>query len=291
MIKIYTRSTSILSKEFWKWLLRRLTRKYSGPNAVEDSLLRGLKELGVDYQRNAQAETGDKVIVLSGVQALREAIQHKESGKIHRLIAGPNVVTYPLDFDSLMTNSAIDTVLVPSEWVAKFWISEAPTLSSKIKVWPAGVAVTKVSSKNGKAIIYDKIGDKRWLETVSKTSPNAQIFRYGQFNRNKYLKALESAPYLIYLSKSESQGLALQEAWAKDVPTFVNCSTVWDNGKLHFEAPLINAPYLNEQTGAVFKNAEELNKLISTASNYSPKEYCDKHLSDKASTQILLNLL
>ncbi len=292
MLAIYTHSTSLSSKEFWKWAARRILRKYSGPNAVEESLLRGLRELKVPFTRNKSTNNADIALVLSGTKALREAITLKKSRRVTKLIAGPNVVTHPKDFDELIFDPSIDKILVPSLWVKDFWCHEAPELSNKLVVWPSGVATNKASTRTGKPIIYDKLGNPSLLAEVQQqleTEPG--VFTYGSLKRKAYLEALDDAPFLIYLSKSESQGLALQEAWAHDVPTLVNKSNFWSNGKFSWEASQINCPYLTSETGIVFGSAAELPEMITRVSALHPKDYCNEHLSDRASAEALLEIL
>jgi len=291
MITIYTRSRSFLTKEFWKWVARRLLRKYSGPNAVEDSLLRGLKKLNVPFKRNTEPAQGDVALILSGVEALSEAIALKQIGRIKKIIAGPNIVAHPRDADGAMLSTDIDIILVPSQWVADLWIHEAPELAEKIRVWPAGVQLSAPSTRDGIPIIYDKLRSPELVAQIQDRISACHIFTYGTFKQQDYLSALADAPYLVYLAQSESQGLALQEAWAHNVPTFVNKSTRWESADTSWEAPQINAPYLTPELGAVFNSIDELTELFSHTTNLNPKEYCDVHLSDEASTRILLNLL
>jgi hypothetical protein len=292
MLGIYTRSTSYFSKEYWKWAARRLTDKYSGPNAVEDSLLRGLKELDIPFEHNSYNSDLDTALILSGAQALSEAIARKKSGVIKKLVAGPNIVIHPLDLDRIILDESIDIVLVPSEWVADFWSHENPELSSKIRTWPAGVSVSPASTRAGQPIIYDKLGDEDLVTKVEASiGSSARKFTYGQFSREKYLESLTEAPFLVYLSKSESQGLALQEAWAHDVPTIVNNSTHWEAGELSWDAPQINCPYLTPELGAVFTNPAEIPIIAKRLVAINPKKYCDEHLSDEASTKCLLKLI
>jgi len=292
MLAIYTRSTSMLSKEFWKWTARRLTGKYTGPNAVEDSLLRGLKELNIPYLRNCLTSDTNTVIVLSGKEVLRENILHKKAGRIQKLIAGPNIVSHPLDGGSVILSPEIDVVLVPSQWVAELYVQVVPELADKIKVWPSGVSASDTSSRMGKPIIYNKLGNQALLNQIQQViGSETDVFSYGSFKHEDYLKALSEAPYLIYLAKSESQGLALQEAWAHDVPTLVNKSTHWEADGLSWDAQQINCPYLTPELGAIFENVEELPIMIEQVSTLHPKQYCDKNLSDRASTQKLLDLI
>lgn len=292
MLAIYTRSNSKFSKEFWKWAVRKITGKYSGPNAVEDSLLRGLKELEVPFLRNSLSSDVDTVVVLSGKEALRENILHKRAGLIKKLIAGPNIVAHPRDADSILLSKEIDAILVPSKWVADLYAQVVPELANKIKVWPSGVLVSDASTRKGQPIIYNKLGNHSLLTKIQQLlGTPAKVFTYGSFAHKDYLKALSEAPYLIYLAKSESQGLALQEAWAHNVPTMVNKSTHWEALGLVWDSPQINCPYLTPELGVVFENTEELPIMIERVSALHPKQYCDEHLSDRASAQRLLNLL
>ncbi len=291
MITIYTRSTSPRTKEFWKWIARRVVGKYSGPNAVEDSLLRGLKKLNVPFQRNTKPLRGDTVVVLSGIEALREAIAIKETGLIQKIVAGPNIIANPNDADRIMCDKNIDIIPVPSQWVADLWIHEAPELADKIRVWPAGVQISTPSTRDGLPIIYNKLRNPELVVQVQETIGVCHVFTYGAFKQQDYLKALADAPYLIYLAQSESQGLALQEAWAHDVPTLVNQSDHWKSKVMSWNAPQINAPYLTPLLGSVFNTVDELPELIEQSTRLHPKQYCDTHLSDEASAQILLNLL
>ncbi|QSH39041.1 hypothetical protein JXR01_01875 [Candidatus Kaiserbacteria bacterium] len=275
--------------------MQKISGKYSGPNAVRDSLLRGLEENGIDYELNPAKPSGDTVLVLSGVEALKNAIRAKERGEIKRLIAGPNIVVTPHDSNCLIHANAIDTILVPSQWVADFWKREAAELSEKIFVWTAGVAIKNPSSRAGAPVIYDKMRSKELLtivdEVVKSTGKIPNVFTYGTYRHSTYLEALSNAPYLIYLAQSESQGLSLQEAWSYNVPTFVNKSTKWENKNYSFESTQINAPYLTNQLGGIFGNKNELSSLIADAKTFNPKHYCDERLSDGISTKTLLTVL
>lgn len=290
MLNIFSHSTRKTTKEWWKYFLtRKLLHVNRGPDAVRESLLRGLNELNIPYRYNPPV-IKETTLVLSGVGALKDALEAKKAGHVSKLIAGPNVTIHPDDQGGVLRDPNIDKVLVPSKWAADFWIHEAPELSSKIIIWPAGVAVAKASTRNGAPIIYDKLGDQAMLAAVKKvTPPETIVFTYGSFSKSRYLKALETAPFLIYLSESESQGLALQEAWAYDVPTLVNESNSWHRGEFSWQSEQINAPYLIPEAGMIFKSIEELPVLIKRTTTLHPKQYCDRELSDIVTTTKLLS--
>lgn len=294
MIKIFTHSYSPVTKEFWKWLGRSLTGKYSGPQAVRDSLVRGLTELGVSYSADPLFLQGNTAIVLSGVVMLKKAISLKKEGKIKRLIVGPNVVVTPDEANRILFDPAIDMILVPSQWVKDYYRSAAPELDDKVKVWPAGVAKARPSSRDGKVIIYCKDDKKLCVEakkTVRKAGYKAGIFEYGTFSRQEYLEALGTAPAVVYISKSESQGLAMQEAWIRNVPTFVHYTGWVKNDYFNWQDEKINAPYLEDSYGAFYKDTVELSNLLDKIDSYQPQTECLKKLSDKVSAAMLLDLI
>lgn len=291
MITVYTHSQSLISKEYWKWIVRQLTNKYSGPDAVRDGLVRGLQELGVEFELNPK-KPSEIAIVLSGITVLNQVVKLKRSGHIKTIIAGPNIVSNPHDGDNIILSQEIDVVLVPSQWVVDLYVQVVPEIANKIKVWPAGVPISNESSRTNKPIIYDKLGDISLLTKIQEIlAVPATVFSYGSFNHKDYLEALSESPYLIYLAKSESQGLALQEAWAHDVPTLVKKSTHWEGVGLTWDAQQINCPYLTPELGVIFENIEELPIMIERVSTLHPKQYCDKNLSDRASAQLLLELI
>lgn len=291
MLTIYTHSKNVLRLEFWRWAMRAVVHKYSGPDAVRDSLIRGLSGHRISYRINVPPGNGDSAVVLSGTQALQDAIRWRRAGRIKKLIAGPNVVMHPNDSSGVMLDDAIDTILTPSDWVKDFWHHEAPLIAPKLHVWAAGTAIASGSTRTGLPLIYDKFGDETLYAKISATVGAHRLFTYGTFTHSAYLAALADAPYLVYLARSESQGLALQEAWAHDVPTLVNHSTHWNGANHSWDAPHINCPYLTAELGMVFEDTEELRTLTPQTTLLHPKGYCDAHLSDYASTEALLKLL
>ena len=295
MITLYTHNPHWMTIEYWKQHFRVLAGRYKGPDAVRDSVLRGLRQHKAPFELNPLRPRGKIVLVLSGVDALRYAITLKQKGVIERIVAGPNIVVTPHEHDEVMLHDAIDTILVPSSWVADFWTQEVPTLTEKIRVWPAGVPEVPPSNRAGSPILFNKVSDERLFQDTFTTIQSEYhapptVYTYSSFSHDDFLTALTNAPFMVYLSPSESQGLALQEAWAHNVPTFVQHSTEWNGGKYRFTAEKINAPYLTAELGGIFSNITELRNLIGQSASIHPKPYCDQHLSDNKSVEQLLQI-
>jgi hypothetical protein len=124
------------------------------------------------------------------------------------------------------------------------------------------------------------------------------VFSYGSFSKKEYAQALRKTKAMIYLQTVESQGLALQEAWAHDVPTLV-----WNAGSFTYPRTSvtaigpISAPYLTEQAGIFFGTAKELHLILPVfikkvnESTFAPRDYCIKKLSNEASVRIYRDIL
>src|SRR5579863_7410710 len=161
MITLLTRSPRIpLRKRFGA--ARALWKGNRGPTACANSLLRGLRELGVAHQVNPRERRISGVVhVLSGLGALEYAIDLKRRDRIARLIAGPNLVGSPEEANGILSDPAIDVLLVPSPWVKDWMAAVDDRLRDKLQVWAAGVAVTSNwSGRNtGSCLIYHKSGE------------------------------------------------------------------------------------------------------------------------------------
>ena len=264
-MRIYTKKpNNYFSKEFLKEIGRFLFKKARGPQAVNDSLIRGLDELGVDYRINnkkPKLDGSEEFFVNSSLDALSWAIDLKQKGKIKKLIAGPNLVVMPSDFNKIILSKEIDFVILPSEWVGRLWAKSVFEAMEKIRIWAAGTVDDGVKNiKKNKVLLYKKnISDEIYL-LVKKVLEGLKIdydeIFYGHFSREDYFKKLDESIFLIYLQESESQGLSLLEAWMKNVPTFVYNRNHFKKDGVEINGSDIAAPYLNESCGAFFENAE-----------------------------------
>jgi len=292
-------------ERFYLWFKKYLKNHlfyYGGPQAVLESLIRGFDILDVDYQLNSPInDISDAVCVISGVNALKWAIKAKKEGKIKRIVAGPNIIVTPEDANAILLNEAIDLVIVPSQWVKDFYASFKPGFGKKIRVWPAGVEVCPESDKkrNG-CLVYKKNVDENLFNSILKylKSQNIdyKIMKYGRYKKEKYFRILEKVKFMIYLSKSESQGLTLQEAWMRDVPTLV-----WNRGYFKHKKNNkkifgnISAPYLTKECGMFFRNKEDFeskfNIFTKDFSNFKPREYSLKNFTDEISAKSYLKII
>lgn len=262
-----------------------------GPASVIGSLTRGLNELGIPFRLNPGINgMTSTVAVVSGVKALQWAIGAKKKGLIKTLVAGPNIVVAPTDFDNLIKDPVITKVIVPSEWNKKWWLTFDQYFLDKAVVWPAGAQDHgNLRDKDGVCMVYSKNADEklfnRIIETLWEHKFPIAISKYGQFRQSEYFRMLKKTKFMIYLSESESQGLAMLEAWMADVPTLV-----WNRGYFEYQGrridePTVAAPYLTPACGMVFSGADDfeskLLEFIEKYDSFKPREYALSRFTDR----------
>lgn len=284
---------------FWPALKSRVKkimgRSPKGPQAVALSLKRGLSELGVEFFWNKPIANPIMVAcVLSGVKTLRWAIGRKKQGFIKKIIAGPNLIVLPSDAGGVILSPEIDFFVVPSQW-SKDWLCHLePEFGKKVLVWPAGVQ-DRGSLVNGQgfALVFQKNAPPEILRAVKAglelKNIAYQVLAYGGFNRREYSSLLQKSRFMVYLSPSESQGLALHEAWMAGVP-----SLVWNPGFIKYQNLIwkdakISAPYLVDACGYFFQGSEDfssaLEKFLSAYPSFTPRKYSLENFTNKIAAE------
>lgn len=276
---------------------------YRGHRAVTRSLVEGLRKTGanVNYNPRKLTELGEVVVVLSGIGALKQAIGWKRAGRIKTLLAGPNLVTDPREHGRLVCAPEIDVYLVNSEWTREYYVSACPELAARCKIWPAGVDVdywrgAPEPQKNGRVLVYQKNGPEKLIqyctEEMQKRGYEVETIVYGDYQPAEFLEALQSSQLMVAFSQSESQGLALAEAWAVGVPTLV-----WNKGWLDFNGERISvssAPFLSDETGLFFYGTEDFCLLFEQwkklRGQYHTRHWVHENMSDEVCARLFCQL-
>lgn len=266
--------------------------KYSwGHYALVRSLVCGLKQTTTFFNFNPfrSGQLAETVWVAADVKALEQMIALKKSGQIKKLIAGPIMVISPEEHNRIIASPEIDLYLVNSEWTRRYYLPVRDCL-----IWPAGVddsfwAPNKNKTKN-RILFYYKNGDKKLYNkclnfAISKGFIVDEIV-YGRYSRRHYKQALNNSKIAVFFSESESQGLALMEAWSMNVPTLV-----WNRGYAEINGqkiPASAAPFISDVTGRTFLNFEEFVVNFNNDFNYHPRQWIMENMTEKKSVSSLL---
>jgi len=278
-----------------------LSSKIYGHPAVTRSLVDGLSKLGIPATYNPPfvSKTFDFCIVPCTPEVVVHAIQLKKRGLIRRLIVGPNISVRSNENNGLLAKPEIDVCVVPSNWVKKAYIEDEPSLKNRLRVWYAGVDESfwkpcNTITSNNKILIYCKTDDLKLCakaeQVVQKCGFTPIRIKYGQYNKETYRKILSEVQFSIFLSSSESQGIALAESWSMNVPTLVLRANENQmiSGKLFTNVS--SAPYLNKSVGDFWDNTKDLISLLTSNKKYQPRKWILKNMTDEVSAKKLINI-
>jgi hypothetical protein len=274
---------------------------YKGHFAVTRSLITGLINANFKFSYNPQKlqQITKTCLVLSGRESLKSAIYYKKVGVIQNIIAGPNIVVIPSEFNKLIAHQAVDLCIVPSQWVKDLYLKDEPSLFGRIEIWAAGVDCNFWDKKRGaikkwrnfkKVLIYIKNIEETVISSYENLLYNlgyvVKKIYYGQYSQQEYLNSLNSVDVAIFFSKSESQGIALFEAWATDTPTLVWNYGEWVSPKgVTYKAS--SAPYLSNLTGSFFSDLDQFQKILNNfdeiSLEYDPRKWVCQYFSDEKS--------
>jgi glycosyltransferase involved in cell wall biosynthesis len=187
-----------------------------------------------------------------------------------------------------------------SNWVRDYFL-EYGGMIMPIRNFPFAIDVEKFvpseQEKTLECILYFKhrhpSQKDELLRIAKKLSLDFKFIEYGHYNESEYLNALQKARFMVVLDAHESQGFALQEAMACNIPLVVwNASTLYDeyhgNQQIYEnyrpkKLYATSVPYWDDRCGIIAKNAEELRdgimKMRLDYPKYSPREYVMENLT------------
>lgn len=268
-------------------------KKYGGHYAVTRSLIEGLKGLDINFNYNPKpSATYNVVIVLAGIEELKLAIEKKRKGEIKFLLTGPNIVEHVRDFNYIVCDKSVDQYIAPSEWVKNLVISDCIGLQDKTLIWPAGIDTNfwkpTFKPQRKTVIIYKKTESiafqQEIIDLVKSRGFIIVEIEYKNYNAKMFKKALNNAKFAIFISRSESQGIALLETWAMNVPTLVFNPEEFEYFGL-MRKNISACPYLTSATGKDWKTTADLSILLNSINNelegFKPREYVVKNFSDQ----------
>jgi hypothetical protein len=275
--------------------------RYWEHHGVMRSLRAGMDKIKAPYNYNPTSldDIGDVILVVSNSAAIRQAIELKNKGRIKKLLVGPNFSPWDVNYPE------IDVYIVPSDTVIPYTRDLAPAMAQRCHVWYVGVDQTfwiqssdnYLRSKD--VLIYWKTEGEDFCKQVEDTARsygwNPKRLRFGSYNHSQYKELLSTCRFAIFISRNESQGIALAEAWAMNIPTLV-----WEPKEARIRGEkIVNylsaAPYLTENTGIFWKYLPDLENILQTIETvlptFCPRSWVMEHMTDEISAYLLVDLV
>jgi hypothetical protein len=279
-----------------------------GHYAVTRSLLRGLELSDVPFNYNPSSvdEVGDIIHVVAGdFDVLDQVLDLKNKGIVKRVMVGANNKALVSRKYAYMQNTEIVKRLLISDWVIHGHLLNTPTLTADVCApWYSGVDETFFKPKkvndysSKKVLIYNKFQKDLTIEVSTVLEHygwDPVVVSYGSYSIEEYRDLLNEVSFAIFLSASESQGIALAESWAMDVPTFC-----WNpKASVKYLGVIYpcssSCPYLTPTVGCDWSSLEELEALLEKMNallpNYYPRSWVLDNMTDKKSVDYLLQII
>lgn len=214
-----------------------------------------------------------------------------------KVILGPQLGVIPSDIKKSIDNIYDNAYYIqPCQWAKDFWLRMG-FKSLPIHVCPVGIDTeefkpTKPRNERNKVIIYWKDraeNEIRFLEEFAQAHKLNYKIIAKPYEEYDYMVLLHESQYGIWLGSHESQGIALQEALACDVPLLVwdvtrfsQSTNIIPELKRHDDFRVTTVPYWDETCGELFYNREEIEKVyelfMSKLETYKPREFIIKNL-------------
>jgi hypothetical protein len=268
------------------------------------SVVEGLEAIGADFNYDPRSLSRlARIVYAPANEALRQAADLKRRNRIDFLVAGPSNALFPEEADNILWQPEIDLLIEPSEWVRDLFRTIAPALVPKIRICPAGVDTEAWAPADAavesRALVYWKSGEESFcahVESILEAQGLRPIrLRYGHYTPTEYKRALDDSVVAVFLSAFETQGLALAEAWAMDVPTLVWNPRAEASWRGRSFAAGSSAPYLSPVTGLPWATIEELPKTLEHAlghiEEFHPRAWVLGNMTDARCSRTLFDII
>ena len=263
----------------------------SGPAKVYRNLVNGLDAIGYPFVVNRSLDSTRRVWVHDDVVALRYVARGPAQA-----VVGPNLYVLPRDIPPKTDLSGV-LYLHPCEWAVAVWRA-AGFEACEMAAWPVGIDLDEFrpclqpEARRG-VLVYHKQRREDELERICASLDRAsvphQIIRYGSYDEADYLAALRQADLVVWHGCHESQGIALQEALAMDVPVLVcDVTRLSEQVGGHFppeldRVPVTAAPHFDATCGRRTYSLDDVGvvaaEMLEQRSSFSPRTYVETNLS------------
>jgi hypothetical protein len=293
-------------------MLNIISRSYvegeiNGPQKVVTSLIKGLDILGYPYCINKDLGATSQLWIHDDPRAFAEAAK----GGIHAIV-GPNIYIMPKNIPVDIDMSKL-IYIQPTRWTCNFW-KDRGFDKCPLDVWPSAIDTDEFTERprpaNGNVLLYYKQRPTEELDFVTamleKKKIPYDIIRYGSYSQKEYVAKLKNARYVFWLGRHETQGIALEEALAMNVPALVwDVSAVghWlprEKDKNNYspeEATYTNttsAEYFDDRCGIKTKNRTDIESAIDRMeqnwSTFSPRQYISENLGLEKQARTMIDL-
>jgi len=274
-----------------------------GPTKVVRNVMKGLDRLGYPYVVNRDVRSTRRLWVANESVPLQYLPRERPF-----TVAGPSIWVLPEDIRERIDWNRM-VYVQPSLWTCRLWefygFSKCPMV-----IWPVGLDLDDYSpavrgSVSRKVVIYHKDRDPQELPaliaSLARRRLDAILIIYGRYRQEDFIEAVRSSAFVIWHGARESQGLALEEVLACNVPILV-----WDvprltdaHGGYQFRPEtdavgVTAAPYFDKRCGIKVLRPDSIDdaidEMIDRIDEFAPRAFVNDNLSLERQTRAFVAL-
>jgi glycosyltransferase involved in cell wall biosynthesis len=298
-LKVFIKEGILLKQ--WHYIFR--SPSLGGSIEIPRNLIKTLiqkDDFKFDHNIFSEKKMYDIVCVIKDPDALRWAIEKKKKGHIKKIVTGPFISTLPTDNHGLLDDPHIDELIFLCDWHRKIFFEHYKFKNKKSFIWYAGVDTNRwqpdLAEIKDTVLIYLKWPNPELADHIQnfmiKNNIKYETIKCGFYQPDEYKEKLKKAKCVIFIAHSETQGLAIFEAWSMNVATFH-----WDPGFMNYYGKIFDgsssAPYLTDELGDKFKNAEEFDenflKFLNTTQKLNTRSIVSEKYTLAKSAQLFVD--
>lgn len=288
-------------------LIRSMVRGKQRPGGVmmiAISLMKGLDKIGVPYRFNDYSYIKKHPREIACIIGKPHLIFERTWE--NPVIFGAGVYSHPIECPDLFIKYPnVKRFLVPGEWMRKMC---EPYYTDKVVAWPAGIdtdywSPAAAADKEFDFLIYNKIQGGPLTDDIisilERQNLTYQLVSYGNYRQPELKHKLSSSKAAIFLSKSETQGLAYQQILSAGIPVLA-----WDRGgywqdpayfpdKVKYQ-PVSSVPYWDSRCGLKFSGIDEfsikLSEFMEKTDQFKPRNYILENLTLEKSAKMYYDI-
>ena len=271
-----------------------------GHKALNLSLIRGFKRLGIPFTWNrVNRHTRYVILLWVHLKYLKRIEKWKKKYPYLKIVTVPTACIGSYEYMHKFAElDYIDYSLIACKWLRDIEAEKTDKkYRHKIKAWPSGVQVDPLTDNgeiHNSVMCYYKLvpEDIKITEYLKSKGITPRVVLYGAYQAEDYYKWLTEVDFVIFVQNiTESQGLAMAEAWAKNKPTIIKYNKGGNGGE--------TCPYLTRAAGAYYKTNKELFDMIDEyvddkekfLKKFTPYKVAKEKFSDEASVRQLIKIL
>lgn len=225
-----------------------------------------------------------------------------------RILYGPHNFVFPQkEWLRLQWKDRRAAYICLSDWVRSCYQARGGAAGLPLVLCPFPVDVERfappATAERRGALLYCKQRRRLEIEWARVCLADAGIpvqeLHYGSYKEEDYVKALHSVQFCVWVGRAESQGFALQECLAADVPILVWSveqmgQEIAASGRATYKGvdaavPAVTAPYWDDRCGIQIRRGADLpaalERLRSGLGEFSPRSFVEETLSPEACLQ------